>query len=148
MSMNKVFNTSFETSLRISLLLDISKEAMGLDEICTADFIATYAGEFTDSEASVNGENRFMYSEYATRRELAGIALKELVLRGIAEPVMTSKGFAYRLTKEGRRFSACLESSYACEYRSGASFACGYIKDVGVDEVINVITRKASEGMR
>lgn len=141
--MNKVFNTGFETSLRLALLLYVVKEPLGLDEICAMDFVATYNGGFSEDHESVNGDNRFMFSEYATRRELSEAALKELVLRGIVIPFGSSRGFAYLLTPQGVEFASQLGSAYATEYKEGALFARSYVGDMGLDAVISEINRNA-----
>lgn len=146
--MNKVFNTSLETSLRVALLLETAEIPMSLDEVCTTDFVATYIGKYIAGKKNLNGDNRFMYSEYAARRELCELSLKELVLRGIVKPLALEKGFAYTLTGNGKRFSAELASSYAIEYRKMANFACEYVAEYGADDVIFDITKNASEELR
>lgn len=146
--MNKVFNTSLEASLRITILLDAASGPLSMDEICATDFVATYSGRYSDRQSSVNGDNRFMFSEFAARKELAGESLKNLVLRGIVKPAMTKRGFAYELTEEGSTFVSELDGAYAREYRSGAEFACGYVEETGVDDVIFDITNRAAREKR
>lgn len=57
MRTDRVFNTAFETSLRILLLLDVSDIDLDEQTIRAADFIATYGKEFELSDDSPNGDN-------------------------------------------------------------------------------------------
>ena len=51
--MNKVFNSIFENSLRILLLLDEFCEAQNIDAIYIADFLALYGKPFGLSSESI-----------------------------------------------------------------------------------------------
>ena len=63
--MNKIFNTTFETSLRILLLLSVSEsEQMTLDRIADYDFITIYSKYFGHSEIAIQGKNYFVLSEF------------------------------------------------------------------------------------
>ena len=67
--MNKIFNTTFESSLRILLLLSVSgDEQMTLDRIADYDFITIYSKYFGISDMALHGENEFGLSEFAARR--------------------------------------------------------------------------------
>ena len=67
--MNKIFNTTFESSLRILLLLSVSEdEQMTLDRIADYDFITIYSKYFGISDMALHGENEFGLSEFAARR--------------------------------------------------------------------------------
>jgi len=45
--MTELFNTPFETSLRVLLTLRVFGEAMTLDKIAAADFMTIYARDFS-----------------------------------------------------------------------------------------------------
>lgn len=124
--MYSVFNSSFEISLRILILMDEAGTAQSLGSLYLADFIATYGRVFGITEASINGENQFMYSEFASRRELVREALKELVLAGHVHPLRSNKGFFYKINEHGRELSKSLDSQYAKEYRLAAEAALIY----------------------
>jgi len=57
MKMNdKVFNTEFETSMRLLLLLTLSKKRkLTFDNLVTADFISNYSKEFGLSHNNLHG---------------------------------------------------------------------------------------------
>ena len=81
MSMDRVFNTELETSLRITLLLANAESPHDVDEITVMDFVSTYSGAFSRNRKSINGNNRFMFNEYASKRVLVEAAIKRLLLR-------------------------------------------------------------------
>jgi len=65
-----VFNSTFETELRILLLLaSAKKKAFALERIVSLDFITCYAGNFQLPYLNIQGDNQFMYSELGVRRE-------------------------------------------------------------------------------
>lgn len=68
MKTDSVFNTAFETSLRLLILLDESDVDLDVESIQTVDFMATYGKEFSIAENSANGDNPFMFCELATRK--------------------------------------------------------------------------------
>ena len=76
---NRLFNTPFELSLHVVMLLDIVDAAVTLDRIAAYDFIAIYSGDFAISKNALNGENGFAFSELSARRKLIKAALKDLV---------------------------------------------------------------------
>lgn len=47
LTMTELFNTPFETSLRVLLTLRVFGEAMTLDKIAAADFMTIYARDFS-----------------------------------------------------------------------------------------------------
>ncbi len=53
---DKVFNTEFETSMRLLLLLTLSKKRkLTFDNLVTADFISNYSKEFGLSHNNLHG---------------------------------------------------------------------------------------------
>lgn len=125
--MYSVFNSTFEISLRILILMDEFGTAQSLGRLYIADFITTYGRAFGITEKSINGDNQFMFSEFASRRELVRGALKELVLDGYVLPIRSNRGFSYRINDKGKEFSKLLDSEYAIEYRQAAKAALAYM---------------------
>ena len=73
--MRTVFNSTFEVSLRILLLLSESGDAgLSIDRIAAYDFITIYSRYFDLSDRVLHGENEFGYSEIASRRNKAQTA--------------------------------------------------------------------------
>ena len=76
---NRLFNTPFELSLHVVLLLDVANAGITLDRIAAYDFMAIYCEDFGVADKSLNGENGFAFSELSARRNLIKTAIKNLV---------------------------------------------------------------------
>lgn len=112
----KIFNSDFEMRLRILLLLSQTKRALSKEEIVNFDFITIYSADFGIGEENLHGDNKFKYGEFASREELAWVALKQLVVDGLVS-VMTNDGFSYKISAEGLKYVNAMESAYSVEYR-------------------------------
>lgn len=148
--MGRVFNTSFELSLRALILLGASGKPVDLEVAYVADFVATYGKAFSISDKNINGDNQFMFSEFAVRRGIMQDALKELVLKGYAQPLATNNGISYAASDEGLQLLGTLQSGYAAAYADCARSALGYIEGrslQGVVDEIHRLSRKPSKGM-
>ena len=99
--MNNIFNTSFEVSLRILIILNTVQTRLSIDRITDLDFIAIYGKDFGVSEYNLHGDNDYRFSEYTSKREIVSQAIKELVLRGYITPHCNKSGFNYSISKEG-----------------------------------------------
>lgn len=117
---NRLFNTSFENSLRLMILLDVFAKPQTLDMIYATDFMATYGATFGMAQTNLNGDNQYKFSEFAARREIVKKALKELVLNELVVALNMERGIAYTISPEGEDYCAKLESDYAREYRKSA----------------------------
>ena len=98
--MDRLFNSTFENSLRLLLLLDEYDMPQTLDMLYAVDFMTIYSEPFGLSEKNLNGDNDLKYSEFASQRDLVKKALKELVLNGTAEAVSYKDGLSYIITLE------------------------------------------------
>jgi len=87
LTMTELFNTPFETSLRVLLTLRVFGEAMTLDKIAAADFMTIYARDFSLAAYNLNGDNSLSFSEVASKRVLVGKAIKQLVLNRLVSAV-------------------------------------------------------------
>ena len=74
---NRLFNTPFELSLHVVLLLDVANAEITLDRITAYDFITIYCEDFGVADKSLNGENGFAFSELSARRSLTKTAIKK-----------------------------------------------------------------------
>lgn len=114
--MNDVFNTSFEISLRMLLILNTVQSRLSIDRIIALDFIAIYGKDFGVSEYNLHGDNDYRFSEYTSKREIISKAIKELVLRGYVNPYCNKSGFNYSISKNGTTFCESLNDKYAEEF--------------------------------
>ncbi len=145
---NKLFNTTFENSLRVLILLEAFKDEQNLDMIYATDFMVTYAASFGIDGSDLNGENQFKFSEFASRREIVSNALKQLVLDGLVIPKNTQDGILYRITDEGKRFSQSLNSDYSKEYRATAQKVIKSIAPKTERQIIDYINQLSAESLR
>lgn len=58
---NKLFNTPFELSLHVVLLLDVVDMGLTLDRIAAYDFIAVYCEDFGIANKSLKWRERFCF---------------------------------------------------------------------------------------
>lgn len=116
--MPRIFNTVFENEIRIIILLNTCKRQLLVSDIIMIDFMAIYGGEFGVSNVSLNGNNPYMYSEFATRKLAVQDALKDLLRRKYVQTIETDTGLAFCNTQSGDSFCRSLDSQYATEYRN------------------------------
>jgi len=95
------FNSTFENSLRLLVLLDIYDMPQTVDMLYAVDFMTVYGKSFGITETNLNGDNEYRFSEFASRREPVRAALKEMVLNGTAQALSYKNGLAYIITPEG-----------------------------------------------
>lgn len=141
--MDKLFNTTFEISLRVMLVLNASLEQLSIGKITAFDFIANYGIDFAVSESNLHGNNRMRFSEYATRREIVGQAIKSLVLLGYVAPRYGKDGFSYSLTDEGKLFCQELNDEYATKYSTVMNKVLSQYANNSEVELVNKINQRA-----
>ena len=145
---NKLFNSAFENSLRILLLLAEFDCGQSLDKIYATDFMVSYGATFGVSESDLNGDNQYKFSEFASRREIVRQALKQLVLDGLVRPDNSTVGILYSITDAGREYSNILGSEYAEEYRSTAKKVVEIVSNVSERTIIDKINKMSAESLR
>ncbi|MEF9839653.1 MAG: hypothetical protein RR444_08025 [Oscillospiraceae bacterium] len=148
MMVNKVFNSYFENSLRLLILMDEFFEPKSLDMLYAADFMTAYGATFHLSNTDLNGENPYKYSEFASRREVVQSALKQMVLDGYAVPVKLDSGIAYTISSDGEDYCQSLESEYAKEYRQVASRVIKSIGNKSERSVIAAINLMSADELK
>lgn len=111
--MNDVFNTPFEVSLRILIILNTAQTRLSVDRITALDFIAIYGKDFGVSEYNLHGDNNYRFSEYTSKREIVSQAIKELVLSDYIIPHCNKSGFNYSISRNGVPVCKSLNDEYA-----------------------------------
>ena len=114
--MINIFNSIFENSLRIILLLSNSPYEIRQERIVYLDFITCYSHDFGFSE-NINGNNSLKKAEITLRRSKLKKALHELVIDGFVRPIDKEEGNFFEITSDGKNFAEQLSSSYANKYR-------------------------------
>ena len=142
--MDSIFNTAFEMSLRILLLLSSDKGiAKTADMLALSDTIAIYGGAFDLSDDNLHGDIDFVLDEFDARRELVKQALNSLVLRGLITVSQYDDGFRYVISNAGQAFCCGLGSDYAKEYRQLAVATHRLINEMTEREVFAMINATA-----
>lgn len=114
--MNELFNTSFELSLRVLIILNIAQVRLSVDRIVAYDFISIYGLDFGVSESNLHGNNAYRFSEYTTKRVIIAQAIRDLVLRGHVVPHCSKGGFSYSISPTGKTFCSSLNDDYATSF--------------------------------
>ena len=141
--MNELFNTAFEVSLRVLLILNVARDKLSLEKITAFDFIANYGTDFEVSDYNLHGNNRLRFSEYTVRREKVNQGIKDLVLIGYVLPCCSKEGFTYCLTENGRAFCRELNNEYATKYSNMVNMVLSEYGNFAETELINKINHRA-----
>lgn len=111
--MNELFNSPFELSLRVLIILNTAQLRLTIDKIVAYDFISTYSSDFGISESNLHGNNSYRFSEYTTKRIIITQSIKNLVLEGFVLPHCNKGGFSYSISPVGKNFCSSLNDDYA-----------------------------------
>lgn len=115
--MAKLFNTEFEVSMRLLMMLNYVSY-ISEDEIARLDFFAVYAEHYGFGDCNLNGPCSFPLSEFTIQRKLIKESLKELLFRGFAVVMNNSnKGFIYCITESGRSYVQKMNDAYSVQYK-------------------------------
>ena len=146
-----VFDSTFEMELRVLLLMSAAKKkAYSIERIVSLDFIVCYAGYFQLPYLNPQGDNQYMFSELASRRERLQEAVKGLVVQGLLNVEMDN-GYAFSITDAGSKYIRKLKSEYALQYKAIAADAIKRFKDYSdlqLDHMINDSAVKSVRGGR
>lgn len=148
MMTKKIFNSTFENSLRAVLLLAAMKEPANLDRIYVLDFMVSYGVAFGFSTTDLNGDNPYKFSEFPSRRACVKDALKELVLDGYVTPLHEKNGIEYVITESGSKYSESLSSDYAKEYTRIAKNVIEKTGNIPERKIIAEINQMSAENRR
>ena len=143
--MDNVFNTPFEMSLRILLLLSAGGSKTS-DMLALTDTVAIYGAEFGIADENLHGGVNFILDEFDTRRELTKEAISQFVRRGLLRVAQEYDGFRFSITEQGKAFSDSLESDYATGYRSLVNASNAFIGDKTEREVFLLMSETAERG--
>ena len=142
--MPKLFNTPFEVSLRILLILYAVKPlSMTIDRISAYDLMSVYGQNFGIAEHNLHGENPFSFSEFSAKRKQLNGALKSLVLDGFVSVEHSPGGFLFGLNEYGRAFAKSMQSEYAAAYMETAKKTHWRFGETSDASLLSMITEKA-----
>lgn len=141
--MIEMFNSPFEVSLRILIVLNVARANLSIDRLTAIDFISIYGKDFEVSDENLHGNNDYRFSEFASKREVASIALKELVLKGYVKPKCNKSGFTYCLTRRGVDYCQRFSNEYADYFSTIANSAVFKYSDLSDRKLIHLINEYA-----
>lgn len=145
---NKLFNTPFELSLHVVLLLDVVDTGLTFDRITAYDFIAIYCEDFGVAERSLNGENGFAFSELSARRNVTKTAIKDLVVDGLVVATDDETGILYSASDSGRKMSEGFQSEYAERYKELMRLVVEKYGNYSDVQLFNEINRQSTKSLR
>lgn len=147
--MTKLFNSTFEISLRILLMLSVSDESgMTIDRVVAYDFITIYSHNFGLSDSNLHGDNEFSFSEFASRRNLMTNAMKSLVLDNMVSVLRKKDGFRYAINEFGRKFCQQMTTEYAAAYLKLAKKTLITFNMKSEVEILNLISSESMKALR
>lgn len=145
---NKLFNTPFELSLHVVLLLDVADAELTFDRITAYDFIAIYCEDFGVADRSLNGENGFAFSELSARRNVTKTAIKDLVVDGLVIATDDETGILYSASDSGRKMSGGFQSEYAERYKELMRLVVEKYGNYSDVQLFNEINRQSTKSLR
>ena len=101
---SSVFNSIYETSMRLILLLYTFDGPLSSEELFVFDFVATYGKEFGLTDVSLNGDSEFTLSKATLRRKRVVEAVSYLVRNGYITLIAEENKTKYELTERGDEF--------------------------------------------
>lgn len=144
---NEVINNEFEVSLRMILLLSVSKRSMSLDRATVCDFASIYSKSFGLGDMNLNGESLYTFSEFAAKRSLVNKALHSLVISGFAIAESTPKGFVFSLSASGVNASCKMIDDYSKEYRRFARLSVNVLGGKPEYQILDMFNLLAAESI-
>ena len=147
--MAKLFNTPFEVSLRILLVLyAIRPSTISIDRIAAYDLMSIYGRDFGIAEENLHGESQFSFSEFSAKREQCNGALKSLLLDGFAAVEKSHRGFLFSLNDRGIKFAEDMQSEYATEYMETVKKTHQMFRETSDESLLSEITKQAIGSLR
>lgn len=147
--MSKIFNSAFEISLRILIILDeYPDNYISADTIAAIDFISIYGAEFKISETNLHGDNLFKFSEFTNRRTLIQQGVKKIVLKDLISVQSSEEGFTFSINNNGKKYINSFESNYAHSYKEMCQRARKYTLDQTEKDVFNMINKHSIHSLK
>ncbi len=144
--MKKIFNTVFENSIRVLLILHTHKKPISCDMLSIIDFMTIYGKTLGIAEIDLNGYNSFAFCEYTVRRAIIKDSVKSLVLQNLISVEENKNGFCYYINKNGEMFVDSLNTKYKNDYIKLLQYSLNFIKRKKEKTLISYINNVANNG--
>ena len=141
--MNNLFNTEFEVSMRLLLLLFNVNKPLTKDEIAYLDFITIYSNTYGFENENLNGECVYPLNELTIQMKLIQASIKSLVVSGFIEATANrDKGFLYKITNEGISITQIMSSDYSYDYSKIQKEIITKIGDISLTKLKQISKKK------
>lgn len=143
--MKKVFNTIFENSMRLLLILSNIRKPISSDMIAIIDFLTLYSETLGIGGSDINGQNSLAFCEYIARQSIMKKSIKQMSVDGFININKTNNGFCYSISEKGKSFVQSLDSRYKDNYVNNLKFTLKFIgtkKEKALIMFINEQTNK------
>ena len=143
--MQKIFNTEFEVSMRLLILID-SIGYLNEDEIAYLDFLSIYSKTFNLGDDNLNGVWSFPVNELSIQRNVANKALKGLVLNSLIKVSFDkSKGYIYSVTNVGFKYVRNISDSYSKQYQANVRKIISSLNSVNIYKLKELATQRRDD---
>lgn len=132
---SRVFNTTFEVSMRVLILLDIYKSPLDEDQIIYLDFFTIYSKNYAIGNENLNGDSEFMLNQFTAQRTLIRDSIKELVLSGHINVTNTKKGFVYSINNKGLKLCTNMNTNYSVTYKENATLVKKVFRNANIKKI-------------
>lgn len=130
-----IFNTPFEVSMRILILLNTFESGLDEEQILYIDFFTIYEKNYGFGEINMNGDSKFMINELTAQRKLINSSIKNLVIDGLVNVKNTKNGFVYLINETGSKHCINMRSDYAMRYKNTANTVKRFVINKSISEV-------------
>lgn len=114
----KIFNTEFEVSMRILILLDCANSWLNDNKIIYLDFFSLYSKTYEIQDENLNGDCSFMINDLTIQRNLYKKSIKELAIDGFIQIKADDTGYSYKINSNGSSLVSKMETEYAMKYKT------------------------------
>ena len=141
----KIFNTEFEVSMRLLLLLYSTNTGLDEGKILYLDFFTIYAKNYKLGDDNINGDSKYMLNEFTAQRRLIKESIKVLVLEGLIDVNNTKEGFIYKINNKGKSFCESMTSDYSKKYKKQATITREWFLNKTIKEIKDYSKRMEGE---
>lgn len=136
--MIQVFNSEFEISMRILLLLSTYNKPLNAGYIKAIDLLSIYGKQYGISDSNLHGDSSYSFSEVAARHDIIAKSLKSLVKSNLVNVRSSSEGYIYQINQNGIECCNKMTSDYALEYRHAVNNTREHIAGKTLKEIHDI----------
>jgi len=143
--MMQVFNTNFEVSMRLLLLLNNSNVPLDEEKMLYLDYFTIYGKNYGLANENLNGDGLFMINSFSSQIKLIKDSIKELVLQDLINVENSNQGFLYSINNDGKEICRKMNSDYSNEYKCISKSVLEKYKNKSIKEIKQFAKNKEEE---